>query len=169
MKDKDIDCTNKKLTEYKTKMMEFEDLQKYWRDKVSQLSFYFKESFVEGYKKIEGENTEVDQKLVDQKCDEYLEPYKNVWKADVAKYLLDMNFPIDYIEYKSGLSEAEIKAIDHRAYEYGLSETKIKAAKEKIRNEREIEIARKMLMKNKDISEIMEFTDLSEEEIQKLR
>ena len=43
MKDKDIDCTNKKLTEYKTKMMEFEDLQKYWRDKVSQLSFYFKE------------------------------------------------------------------------------------------------------------------------------
>ena len=60
--------------------------------------------------------------------------------------------------------QAEIKAAKEEGLEQGLEQ-----GEEKGRNEREIEIARKMLMKNKDISEIMEFTDLSEEEIQKLR
>ena len=48
-------------------------------------------------------------------------------------------------------------------------QAEIKYAMEEGKHNREIEIAKKMLLKNKNIEEIIDFTDLTKEEIEKLR
>ncbi|WP_395477113.1 hypothetical protein [Rickettsia endosymbiont of Pantilius tunicatus] len=45
----------------------------------------------------------------------------------------------------------------------------IKKAKEESKAERSIEIAKKMLIRGKPLDEIIEFTDLTKEEIEKLK
>ena len=57
-----------------------------------------------------------------------------------------------------------LKKAENKAREEGLAEGKVEG-----KAERDIEIAKKMLIKGKDIAEIVEFTDLTKEQIEKLK
>ena len=79
------------------------------------------------------------------------------FKSAVCKYM-----ELTYDEAIRMIAEENEKAWKDRQAE-------IKYAMEEGKHNREIEIAKKMLLKNKNIEEIIDFTDLTKEEIEKLR
>ena len=87
------------------------------------------------------------------------------FKSAVCKYM-----ELTYDEAIRMLAEENEKAWKDRQAEldYAMDEG-IQKGRVEGKHNREIEIAKKMLLKNKNIEEIIDFTDLTKEEIEKLR
>ena len=144
-----------------TKKIYNNELEKHSKE-VVWCKFFLKPKELEGVEL--SKNSDVKEAKV--KYDELLDDYEEARIAlSRQMYVMDMNSSREE-GLKRGMEEGFIEG-----KERGLKEGKeqgLKEGKEKGKKENQLEIAKKMLNKGKSIEEIIEFTELSKEEIKEL-